>query len=97
MFLYQSDFYLKTLQDCVSNHYDASIYFIIQRNDSDYFKPSNVDQFYSKELKSASKNGVNIKAISLHWTSLGTCYFKNLYLSIIELSNIFLRIFNGYL
>ena len=68
--------HLKTLQDCVSNGYDASLYFIIQRNDCDYFKPSNVDQFYSKELKAASKNGVNIKAISLHWTSLGTCYFN---------------------
>ena len=54
--------HLKTLKDCKENDIDASLYFIVQRNDCDYFKPSDVDQFYSKELKDAIENGVNVKA-----------------------------------
>lgn len=76
--------HLKTLQECKKNGYDASLYFMIQRNDCDYFKPSDVDQFYSKELKQAVENGVNIKAISLEWNKNGTCTFKGFIPVIIE-------------
>lgn len=67
--------HLETLEDCKLNNYDASLYFIIQRNDCDYFKPSDVDQFYSEAIKKAKKNNVNIKAISVEWTAIGECRF----------------------
>lgn len=69
--------HLETLEDCIKNGYDASLYFIIQRDDCDYFKPSNVDQFYYTALKNAYNNGVNIKAIKVQWTSSGMCLFKS--------------------
>ena len=86
MFLFQKEpiKHLKTLQECKKNGYDASLYFMIQRNDCDYFKPSDVDQFYSKELKQAVENGVNIKAISLEWNKNGTCTFNGFIPVIIE-------------
>ena len=37
----------------MQNGYDATLCFIIQRDDCDYFKPSNVDQFYYAALKKA--------------------------------------------
>ena len=49
---------------------------MVQRNDCDYFKPSDVDQFYYKELKEAIENGVNVKAISVNWTDNGSCIFN---------------------
>ena len=70
--------HLKTLVDCKKNNYDASLYFIVQRDDCDYFKPSDVDQFYSKELEIAIKEGVNVKAISVKWTDKGECYFNKI-------------------
>tara|TARA_B100001175_G_C19489848_1_gene631992 strand:+ start:892 stop:1713 length:822 start_codon:yes stop_codon:yes gene_type:complete len=68
--------HLKTLKDCKENDIDASLYFMVQRNDCDYFKPSDVDQFYSKELKDAIENGVNVKAISVTWSEDGSCIFN---------------------
>jgi len=68
--------HLKTLRDCKINNYEASLYFIVQRDDCDYFKPSDVDQFYSKELQLAIDEGVNVKAISVKWTETGECYFN---------------------
>ena len=59
------------------NDYDASLYFIVQRNDCMYFKPSNVDEFYYNALKKAHNNGVNIKAIKVDWTSDGDCLYKS--------------------
>ena len=70
--------HLKTLVDCKKNNYDASLYFIVQRDDCDYFKPSDVDQFYSKELENTIKEGVNVKAISVKWTVQGECYFNKI-------------------
>lgn len=67
--------HLETLEDCIKNNYDASLYFIIQRNDCEYFKPSNIDQFYKKALEKAKKNGVNIKAISVDWSTKFECIF----------------------
>ena len=69
--------HLETLEDCVQNGYDASLYFIVQRNDCMYFKPSNVDMFYYNALKKAHNNGVNIKAIKVQWTSDGDCLYKS--------------------
>ena len=69
--------HLETLEDCVKNGYDASLYFIVQRDDCDYFKPSNVDQFYYEALKKAKNNGVNIKAIKVEWTLDGNCLYKS--------------------
>ena len=69
--------HLKTLRDCKKNNIDASLYFIVQRNDCDYFKPSDVDQFYKKELKEAIIDGVNVKAISVEWCNDGSCKFNN--------------------
>lgn len=69
--------HLETLEDCVQNGYDATLCFIIQRDDCDYFKPSNVDQFYYAALKKAKNNGVNIMAIKVSWTHKGQCLYKN--------------------
>lgn len=69
--------HLETLEDCVQNGYDASLYFIVQRDDCMYFKPSNVDQFYYEALKKAYNNGVNIKAIKVEWTADGNCLYKS--------------------
>jgi len=69
--------HLKTLEDCIQNGYDATLYFIVQRDDCDYFKPSNVDQFYYEALKQAKNNGVNIKAIKVEWNPDGTCLYKS--------------------
>jgi sugar fermentation stimulation protein A len=68
--------HLETLEDCVNNGYDASLYFIIQRDDCDYFKPSNIDEFYYNALKKAHTNGVNIKAIKVMWSNEGICTYK---------------------
>jgi DNA-binding sugar fermentation-stimulating protein len=68
--------HLKTLRDCKKNNIDASLYFMIQRSDCDYFKPSDVDQFYQKELKEAIEDGVNVKAISVNWNDDGSCVFN---------------------
>lgn len=54
----------------------TSLYFIVQRNDCEYFKPSNKDQFYYEALKQGHKNGVKLKAISLEWTKEGICKFN---------------------
>ena len=67
--------HLETLEDCVNNDYEASLYFIIQRDDCEYFKPSNVDQFYYSAIKKAINNGVNVKAIKVKWTPNGACIF----------------------
>ena len=34
--------HLETLEDCVNNDYDASLYFIIQRDDCEYFNPISI-------------------------------------------------------
>lgn len=67
--------HLETLEDCVINGYDATLYFIVQRNDCDYFKPSDVDTFYYDAIKKAYKNGVSIKAIKVEWTNEGVCNY----------------------
>jgi len=69
--------HLETLEDCVQNGYDATLCFIVQREDCDYFKPSNVDQFYYTALQKAKNNGVNIIAIKVRWTNTGQCLYQN--------------------
>jgi sugar fermentation stimulation protein A len=68
--------HLETLTDCKKNNYDASLYFIIQRDDCNYFKPSNIDTFYYEALKKAILNGVNVKAICVKWSEDGSCLFS---------------------
>tara|TARA_B100001094_G_scaffold185963_1_gene180150 strand:- start:1193 stop:2035 length:843 start_codon:yes stop_codon:yes gene_type:complete len=67
--------HLNELSDSIKDDYDASIYFIVQRNDCDYFKPSRKDKFYYEAILKAQENGVNIKAISVVWNEDGSCYF----------------------
>ena len=67
--------HLETLADCKKNNYDASLYFIIQRNDCDYFKPSDIDTFYYEALKKAISENVNVKAIKVKWCEDGSCLF----------------------
>ena len=68
--------HLKELSDSINDGYDASIYFIVQRNDCEYFKPSNKDRFYYKALQDAINSNVNVKSISVTWNSDGSCYFN---------------------
>lgn len=68
--------HLKELSDCINDDYDASIYFIVQRDDCDYFKPSNKDKFYYKALQEAIDSNVNVKSISVSWNPDGSCYFN---------------------
>lgn len=49
--------------------------FIIQRNDSGYFRPSNDDQIYKDALKKAYDNGVEIIPVSYEWDHNGNCYY----------------------
>ena len=67
--------HLETLADCKKNNYDASLYFIIQRDDCDYFKPSDIDTFYYDALIKALNEGVNVKAIRVKWLEDGSCLF----------------------
>ena len=67
--------HLNELSDSIKEDYDASIYFIVQRNDCDYFKPSRKDKFYYDAIKKAQENGVNIRAVSVVWNVDGSCYF----------------------
>jgi len=54
---------------------NTSLYFIVQRDDCEYFKPSNKDQFYKECLKE-HKDYINIKSVSVKWTDKGICYFN---------------------
>lgn len=54
---------------------NTSLYFIVQRDDCDYFKPSYKDQFYTEAIKK-NKDFINIKAISVSWNNLGECNFN---------------------
>lgn len=57
---------------------DTSLYFIVQREDCEYFKPSRKDQFYFEALKK-NREYVDIKAVSVKWNKDGLCEFnKNL-------------------
>lgn len=49
--------------------------FVIQRNDSDFFRPSNNDIIYKDALKKAYDNGVEIIPISFEWDHDGNCYY----------------------
>ena len=68
--------HLETLADCKKNNYEASLYFIIQRDDCDYFKPSNIDTFYYEALIKAINEKVNVRALCVEWTKEGICLFK---------------------
>jgi sugar fermentation stimulation protein A len=74
--------HLNELSDCIKEDYDATIYFVVQRNDCEYFKPSRKDKFYYDAIKKAQENGVNIKAVSVVWNAEGSCYF-NKFLSVV--------------
>lgn len=50
--------------------------FVIQRNDSDYFRPSNDDIIYKEALKRAYDNGVEIIPVSFEWDHDGNCYYS---------------------
>ena len=49
--------------------------FVIQRNDSDYFRPSNDDIIYKEALRKAYDNGVEIFPVSFEWDHDGNCYY----------------------
>lgn len=49
--------------------------FVIQRNDSQYFRPSNDDPIYKEALKQAHDNGVEIIPIAFEWDHEGNCYY----------------------
>lgn len=51
--------------------------FVIQRNDSHYFRPSNDDIIYKEALKKAYDNGVEIIPVSFEWDDKGNCYYIN--------------------
>lgn len=51
--------------------------FVIQRNDSGYFRPSDDDIIYKEALKKAHDNGVEIVPISFEWDDEGNCYYSN--------------------
>ena len=50
--------------------------FVIQRNDSDYFRPSNDDIIYKEALKQAYDNGVEIIPVAFEWDHDGNCYYN---------------------
>ena len=68
--------HLNELSDCIKEDYDATIYFVVQRSDCEYFKPSRKDKFYYEAIKKAQENYVNIKAVSVVWNQDGNCYFN---------------------
>ena len=51
--------------------------FVIQRNDTNYFQPSNDDIIYKTALKKAYDNGVEIIPIVFGWDNNSNCYFMN--------------------
>jgi DNA-binding sugar fermentation-stimulating protein len=51
--------------------------FVIQRNDTNYFQPSDDDIIYKTALKEAHDNGVEIIPVAFEWDSSGNCYFVN--------------------
>lgn len=49
--------------------------FMIQRADASSFQPSNIDQLYRHAVKTAWKNGVEIKTVQVKWDETGKCIF----------------------
>lgn len=57
--------------------------FVIQRNDTNYFRPSNDDLIYKTALKNAYDNGVEIVPISFEWDHEGNSYYVDKHISIL--------------
>jgi len=49
--------------------------FMIQRADASSFQPSNIDPLYKLAVKTAWKNGVEIKTVQVKWDETGKCIF----------------------
>lgn len=49
--------------------------FMIQRADATSFQPSNIDPLYKLAIKTAWKNGVEIKTVQVKWDETGKCIF----------------------
>jgi DNA-binding sugar fermentation-stimulating protein len=49
--------------------------FVVQRSDVKYFQPSNLDPTYKEAVRSASKNGVEIRVIKTSWDNACNCKF----------------------
>ena len=49
--------------------------FMIQRSDASSFQPSNIDPLYKHAVKTAWKNGVEIKTVQVKWDETGKCVF----------------------
>lgn len=77
-----SDRAYKHLDDLIElkNHgFRTALVFIIQRDDSEYFRPNYIkDKIYSEKLKEAYTKGVEIYAYKFKWlvkNNIGTCKF----------------------
>ena len=57
--------------------------FVIQRNDTNYFQPSNDDIIYKTALKKGYDNGVEIIPIAFEWDKNSNCYFVNKHIPIL--------------
>lgn len=49
--------------------------FVIQRTDVSSFQPSRLDTHYLDAIRSAHKDGVEVKTLVVEWTRGGECYF----------------------
>jgi len=49
--------------------------FVIQRNDTKYFRPSNCDIIYKTALRQAYDSGVEIIPVVFEWNHSGNCYY----------------------
>lgn len=49
--------------------------FMVQRADAASFQPSNIDPLYRLAVKTAWKNGVEIKTVQVKWDETGKCVF----------------------
>ena len=71
--------HLNTLIELKKKNYRVALVFIIQREDSKYFRPNyNKDKIYSLKLKEAFDKGVEIYAYKFKWSinnNIGNCDF----------------------
>lgn len=68
--------HIQELQEIVeTTNMRGILCFMIQRADASSFQPSNIDPLYKLAVKTAWKNGVEIKTVQVKWDENGTCTF----------------------
>lgn len=68
--------HIQELQEIVeTTNMRGILCFMVQRADASSFQPSNIDPLYKLAVKTAWKNGVEIKTVQVKWDENGTCTF----------------------